>query len=116
MRGAGLATSDPICKCWVVNFKCNVYENQAEPCILLRIYFFFLTCEMLEGSPSIHFSTAWRQNSAIISFRWEVPSLCPPLSPGPLKYSDFVGFSKPVVFTYKVVFFFLYIETSVFLV
>lgn len=60
---------------------------------------------MLEDSPSIHFSTAWRQNSAIISFRWGVPSWCPPLSPGPAKYSDFVGFSKHVVFTYKVVLF-----------
>lgn len=31
---------DPICKYWVLNFKCNVYENQSEPCILLNIYFF----------------------------------------------------------------------------
>lgn len=32
---------DLTCKYWVFDFKCNVYENQSEPCILLNIYFFF---------------------------------------------------------------------------
>lgn len=50
-----------ICKYWVFNFKCNVYENQSEPYILLNIYFVFFF---------VLFFTAWavpEKGSRVIS-------------------------------------------------
>lgn len=47
IHGMAQATLDPICKYWVINFKCNVYENQSEPCISYIFIFFFwrMRCE-----------------------------------------------------------------------
>lgn len=93
MRGAGLATSDPICKCWVVNFKCNVYENQAEPCILLRIYFFFLTCEMLERGFPIHpFQHCMEAEFSNNFFQVGSPFVVPSTEPWSFEILRFCGF------------------------
>lgn len=45
-------------------FKCNVYENQSEPCILLHIYFFYRASCSTPGFSSSR--AAWRRTSAML--------------------------------------------------
>lgn len=59
---------DLICKYWVFDFKCNVYENQSEPCILLNIYFiifFFLPRELFQRRVLGSFQRCVEASSAI---------------------------------------------------
>lgn len=100
----GIDHVDLICKYWVLNFKCNVHENQSEPCILLNIYFFFYCLRCSREGFSIHFSAAGRQFN---TSQLQSPSTVrPSTEPSPLTYSSFVGL---VIFTYK--FTFLYFTT-----
>lgn len=92
-------TWDLTCKDWVFNFKCNVYENQSEPCILLNIYFviFFLPHELFQRRVLGSFQSHVEACSAVVSAA-TIPQSYPPLCPSPLTYSSFVS---PVIFTYR---------------
>lgn len=97
---------DLTCKYWVFNFKCNVYENQSEPCILLNIYFlflfFFLTARAVleKGSRVISELCGGTLSNTVSAMT--LPQSHPPLHPSPLTYSRFVSL---VIFTYKFILF-----------
>jgi hypothetical protein len=97
----GIGHVGPDLQHWVLNFKCNVSENQSEPCILLK-YLFFLMHELLQRV-LVHFRAAWRRSSANASLAGGTRLLPvpPALSPHPLTYSSFVGLA---IFTYKFTF------------
>lgn len=90
---------DLTCKDWVFNFKCNVYENQSEPCILLNIYFliFFFTARAIPEKGSWVISELCGGTLSNTVSAVTVPQSCPPLTLD-LTYSRFVS---SVIFTYK---------------
>lgn len=89
---------DLTCKGWVFNSKCNVYENQSEPCILLNIYFLiFFTARAIpeKGSRVISELCGGTLSNTVSAVT--VPQSDPPLTLD-LTYSRFVS---SVIFTYK---------------
>lgn len=72
--------------------------NQSEPCILLNIYYFFLTARAVpeKGSRVISELCGGTLSNTVSAVR--LPQSHPPLHPSPLTYSRFVSL---VIFTYK---------------
>lgn len=96
-----------ICKYWVFNFKCNVYENQSEPCILLNIYFIFFVFYRVSCSRegfSGHFRGAWRRAQQYSCLR-DAPSVTPSTAP---QSSDILQFCEFSHFYLQIYPFFLY--------
>lgn len=79
------------CKDWVFTFKCNVYENQSEPCILLNIYFLiFFTARAIPEKGSRVISELCGARSAILCQPWRALSHAL-RRPSPLTYSSCVS-------------------------
>lgn len=83
------------CKDWVFTFKCNVYENQSEPCILLNIYFLiFFTARAIpeKGSRVISELCGGTLSNTVSAVTSPQPCPPPPWSSDILQLCEFSDF------------------------